>query len=322
MPDADVVITGVGAVTPLGATARGTSSAWLAGRAAERHPLPELAGTPLAEATVAVWPQADAAARLGNRKLLKFMSDAALLGCVAAREASAEACLKDRFPPERVGLFAASGLTVASVAEARPMIEASLEDGRISYRRFGTEGLAAANPLFSFKVLPNMPPCLVSILEQLKGPNYLFSPWEGQAAAALVEAWRAVAAGEVDAALAGAADNAAHPARFLYLRQAGFLRPDDFPASAAAYLVFERADTARRDNRQVLASVRRLEVVAAAPELPAPSDPLASRMGRTFAAAPALLLVLSALLPAGHLPAASLTGADLHTFSFELEASP
>ena len=314
MPSAEVVITGVGAVTPLGATARDTQAAWLAGRAAERRPLPELAGTPLAECGVAMPPAFDAAARLGNRKLLKFMSEAALLGCVAAHEAAGEARLRQRFTPERVGLFAASGLTAASLTEARPMIEASLEGGRISYRRLGAEGLAAANPLVSFKILPNMPPCLVSILEQVKGPNYLFSPWEGQTAAALVEAWRAVADGEVDAALAGAADSAAHPATFVFLRQQGLLAQDEYPASAAAYVVLERAETARAACQPILARVRRLAVGA---DGFGTHDPLAARMGRTFAAAPAVLLVLAGLHACA---GTTLTGADGCTFTLDVEA--
>jgi 3-oxoacyl-(acyl-carrier-protein) synthase len=291
----DVVITGVGMVTPLGTTARETAEAWRSGRAAERRAIPALAGTRLAGARVAVPPEFDPGARLGGRKLIKYMSDAAALGCVAAREAAEAADLKGRFRPERVGLFAGSGLAAPPPADLLPLLRASIDEaGRFSCRLLGERGLAAANPLWSFKILANMPACLVSILESVKGPNLIFTPWENGSAAALVEAWRTVAGGEVDAALAGAADSAAHPTALIALRQSGRLGPRDVAASAAAYLVFERAETARRDGRPALARVVRLETADDAGPI---EDPLAARLGRCVAAAPAVLLALSALAP-------------------------
>jgi 3-oxoacyl-(acyl-carrier-protein) synthase len=300
-------------ITPLGATARECAEAWRAGRRAPRTRLTELAGTRLANAEVAVLPQFDAGERLGSRRMLKFMSEAAVLGCVAAREAAEDAHLKQRFPPERVGLYAATGMAAASVQDVAPMIQQSIDEtGRFSCRRLGERGLAAANPLLSFKILANMPPCLVSILEGIKGPSFIFTPWEGQTGAALREAWRAVADGEVDCALAGAADNPAHPASFVYLSQVGLLRHGECPAPAAAYLVMERAETARRDGRQVYARIATIEVANGDG---APCDPLAERIGRTFAAAPAVLLALACCAGEGTV---RIRGVDHEEFRAEL----
>ena len=310
------MVTGVGMVTPLGATARASAEAWRAGRAAERRTLPELAGTRLAEARVAALPPFDPAERLGGRKMIRYMSDAAVLGCMAAREAAVEAGLRKRFRPERVGLFAGVGLAAPSPRDLLPLVRGSIDgEGRFSCRLLGEKGLAAANPLWSFKVLANMPPCLVSILESVKGPNLIFTPWEGQTAAALVEAWRAVAEGEADAALAGAADSAAHATTLIYLRQAGLLGEGDVPASAAAYLVLERAESARRDGWPVLARIARIEEAASGGP---PDDPLAERLGRSFAAAPAVLLALAAQAPPAEV---ALRGADGRAFRAALEAA-
>ncbi|MCY3024399.1 MAG: beta-ketoacyl synthase N-terminal-like domain-containing protein [Planctomycetota bacterium] len=316
---AEVVVTGLGMVTPLGTTAPATSAAWRAGQRAPRRRVAELAATRLADAEAAPFPQFDAAARLGGRRMLKYMSDAALLGCLAAREAVTDARLTARFAPERVGLFAGTGLAAASVKDVLPMLEASIgEDGRFSCRRLGEKGLAAANPLLSFKILANMPPCLVSLLENIKGPNLIFNPWEGPGAAALVEAWQAVADGDVDAALAGAADNPAHPATLVYLRSAGLLGPGEFPAPAAAYLVFERAERAQRDRQRAYARVASLDLRAALPEEPL-CDPLAERMGRTYAAAPAVLLALNSQDGAASV---TVCGVDRQVFTAEMRAFP
>ncbi len=248
----EVVITGMGMITPLGATFAECARAWREGRSAVRQPLPELNGTPLEGVGVPPLPDIKAAERLGSRRMLKYMSHAAVLGCLAGREALENASVKARFSPERVGLYAGTGLATADIDEVKAMVEASIDEGgQFSCRLLGEHGLAATNPLLSFKILANMPPCLISIIECIKGPNLVFTPWEGQTGAALVEAWKAVASGEVDCALAGAADNAAHPATFVYLYHAGLLRGEEYPASGAAYFVFERRETAERDGKRI-----------------------------------------------------------------------
>jgi len=288
---ADVVVTGIGMVTSLGATATATCEAWRTGCVARRATLEELAGTSLERAEAAALPELDAAERLGGRRMIKYMSEAAALGCVAAHEACEDARVRERFRPERVGLFAGVGLAAASVNDLLPMIRESVdEDGRFSCRLFGQRSLPATNPLLSFKILANMPPCIVSMIEGIKGPNFIFSPWEGQTAAALLEAWRAVATGEVDCALAGATDNAAHPVTVVYLKQMGLLADGEYPSAGAAYVVMESAATARRDAPRVYARIAAMDV---RPSDGTTHNPLAVRMGRSFAAAPAILLALA-----------------------------
>jgi 3-oxoacyl-(acyl-carrier-protein) synthase len=274
-----------------------------------------LAATPLEGEPVAILPDINPAERLGSRKMLKYMSDAAVLGCLAAREALQEADVKARFLPERIGIYAGTGLAAANIAEVRTMVDESIdENGQFSCRRLGTCGLGATNPLLSFKILANMPPCLISIIECIKGPNLIFTPWEGQTGSALAEAWRAVATAEVDCALAGAADHAANPATFVYLRQAGLLREDEFPGSGAAYLVFERLETAERDGKRVYG---RIEEMLLTPCDEGINDPLAERMGRTFAAAPAILMGLEVMNGSGSL---SICGVDKQKLEVQWKA--
>lgn len=313
----DVVITGVGLVTALGSTACETQRSWVAGDHARRMCLPELRATPLGGQEVAVLPELDASLRLGTRRMLKYMSGAAVLGCVAAHEAMLQADVASRFSAERVGLYAGNGLAAADVAEVRDLIAASIDDeGRFSCSLLGERGLPSANPLISFKILPNMPACLVSIIEGIKGPNLILTPWEGQTAAALREAWNAVACGDVDCAVAGAADSAAHPATVVYLRQSGILDAGEYPASGAAYVVLERAESARRDATPVLARVADVQV---GPAGEGSDDPLSRRMGRTYAAAPAIMLALGAITGERSMFMRGVDGQDIR---FTLEPNP
>jgi len=313
MKEAEVVATGIGIMGPLGATASEFKASWEAGDRAVRQPLKELAGTPLESAEIAVLPPFDAAERLGGRRMLKYMSDAAVLGCIAAREALLEADALKRFTPERIGLYAATGLAAANVRDVATMIEESIDDqGEFSCQLLGTRGLAATNPLISFKILANMPPCLISIMEGIRGPNLIFTPWEGQAGAAIQEAWLAVRNGEVDCALVGAADTASCPSTFVYLRQSGLLKDNEFPASGAAYLVLESGASARRDGARAYCAVRRVEMATSESAM---HDPLSERIGRTFAGAPAILLGLAGLC---HWNELSVCGADRRELHIEL----
>ncbi|MBI5534892.1 MAG: hypothetical protein HY898_19350 [Deltaproteobacteria bacterium] len=314
----DVAVTAVGLVTPLGLTAQSSLQGWCDGRKAQRRVVAELQGTQLEGFQAGVLDAFDAAARVGNRRMLKFMSFAATLGAAAAHEAMATAAVRKRFDPARVGLFAGTGLAAAGIDEVRPMIERSIEDGRFSCRLLGTEGLAATNPLLSFRILANMPACIISILEGIQGPNLIFTPWEGQTGAALAEAWEAVASGEVDCALAGGADQPAHPATLVFLRRMGMLGPDEYPSPGAGYVVMERASTASRDGIPILARIRAMHVRSVRDGATAAgSDPLSARMGRTFAAAPGILVGLACL---GAKVEPRVWGADAQALSFELEA--
>lgn len=315
----DVVITGIGMVTPLGATAGETAEAWRAGACARRRRLEALAGSPLEEAEIAEPAPLDAAQRLGGRRMLKYMSEAGVLGCVAAREALAEAEATRRFVAERIGLYAATGLAAASVDDIQGTLQASIDErGEFSERLLGERGLAAANPLISFKILANMPPCLISVMEGIKGPNLIFTPWEGEAGAALLEAWLAVREGAVDGALAGAADSAAHASTVVFLRQAGLIGEEGYTASGAGYVFLERAETALRDGKWIAGVLEAVSVDCGGDGIESVGgieDPLAGRMGRMFAAAPAVLLGLECL--AGGV-GTSILGTDGQRFSFRL----
>jgi len=293
MPLSDVAITGIGMVTPLGGSFAETSSAWISGLSAMPGQLAGLSGTAAAMRQAAVPDVSDNVKRLGGGRMLKYMSEAGLYGSLAAREALSVSDALRRFAPERIGLYAATGLAAVNPSDVQRTIDASIDDaGNFACGLFGSRGLSATNPLLSFKILANMPPCIVSIMEGIKGPNFIFSPWEGQAAAALEEAWRAVSEGEVDAALVGAADSPANPSVLVYLIQSGLISEDEFPSSGAGYLLLESSSTAERDGVRTIAY---LSSVSVSNDGSGPCDPIAHRMGRMYAAAPPVLLGLSCI---------------------------
>ncbi len=225
----------------------------------------------------------EAAQRLNARRMVKYMSSGALLMALAANEALAQANISS-YDPNRVGLYAATGLAAGNIEESMAALHASAdENGKLDLSRFNREGLAVINPLMSFKVLANMPGCIVSIMHKIKGPNLLFNPFEDQGMNAVFEAYRAIRYGEAEGALLLAGDFSSHPANLAYLRENNLLAPGEvvnsagvalFLSSKSGQTLFKNCDVSYTGEAFV--------------------DPLAVRFGRTIAAAPLLQLALMA----------------------------
>jgi hypothetical protein len=88
-----------------------------------------------------------------------------------------------------------------------------------------------------------------------------------------------------------------------------------YPSSGAAYLVLESVESARRDGVRIRARIRDMRIRASA----SVSDPLSRRLGRTFAAAPAILMGMACCCGISEF---SICGVDHQEFSAELEPAP
>jgi 3-oxoacyl-(acyl-carrier-protein) synthase len=307
----DVRVIGVGAVTCLGVSHAATLDALAAGRAVRGEPCRYLADTPYAGRLTAREEEPDIAGYITDRRMRKFMSRHAELAAAAARQAlDAAAPLQRAIMPERIGLYAGVGLAAVDIRASADLLRKSLgEDGAFSQTAFAQDGLRAIHPLWSFHTLANMPACIVSVLESIKGGNGIYTPWEDQTAFALVEAAFALDRDDIDCAVVVASDTPHHPASLFELAAAGHLASDEIAAPGAACLVLERPDSAPASRSFLLTNIRLI-----LEDAPRPHDPLAPLIGRTVAAAP---LLLAALAPCCNLPR-SLTGSGGHTFSFEV----
>jgi 3-oxoacyl-[acyl-carrier-protein] synthase II len=280
-----VVITGIGLINGLGADTTTVLGAWTNGGAVATATLPELAGTALADRRVA----SCAMPAVPGRKLAKYCSPVGVLTLAAADEAARHARI-ERFDPARVGVFAAAGLTVAEWDQIAVPARLSLDEtGSFSVPRLLRDGLESCHPLLSFRLLPNMPACLIAMHRDLRGANAVSAAGPDAGLTALAAAWRAIAEGRCDACLCGAAEHFAHPLAVLHLARSGRLTATTVPASGAAWLVLERADSAARDGMAILRSLP-------IPPITAPCDP-ESRLGLLGCAAPITALALACAEP-------------------------
>ena len=279
---ARVVITGLGAVTPLGLT---VSETW-AGLCS---------GTCGIDKITAFDPVGFSCKLAGQvpdykiqkyvlktyRKAVKLMSRDIELAVIAANEAFVHAGLITRgidpenvnVNPECVAINLGAGLISCDLVELAPAVAASVTNGRFDIHKWGREGLELVTPLWLLKYLPNMLACHIGIIHDIQGPSNSITCAETSAHLAIAEAAQIIARGDAVYALAGGAEAKVNP--IVMIRQCLLKRAthqnNDEPASAcrpfdadakgsvfgeaAGVVILEGLENAQRRGAKIFAEV-------------------------------------------------------------------
>lgn len=282
MSPARVVITGFGAITPLGLTAADMWAALCAGRIGIEtittfDPVGfdcKLAGQ------VPEYNIRDFVPKT-HRKATKLMSRDIELAVIAAHEAFVHAGLVTKgidpehinIDPERTAIHLGAGLISCDMIELAPAVVASITDSKFDIRKWGKEGLELVTPLWLLKYLPNMLACHVGIIHDIQGPSNTITCAEAAAHLAMAEAAQTIARGDSDLALAGGAEAKVNP--ILMMRQcllkratsennndpASACRPFDAEAKGSVFgeaggvVILENLDHAAKRGAKVYAEV-------------------------------------------------------------------
>lgn len=255
----EVGITGMGLVTPLGSRPGEILDRLFRGETAAR---PAPVASSLACPMFAPVAEFDPQSHFPENKTLRLMNRDAQMAVVAARQAMEDATVipDALYRAEDIALFGATGLSGLPLDEiSRLLGDAAAPDGSLDLERFGGVALKRIRPVLSFKILANMPICFVSIFENLRGPNAVYTPWEGQGAQAIAAGVRAIREGEVPCALVGGCDVKTHVLSFITLGQLGLFESwsrhgqGTIPGEGAAFLLLEDLALARRRGAKVYA---------------------------------------------------------------------
>jgi len=191
-----VVVTGMGAVTPLGATAGATWDAMVAGRSGV-GPIRAFDPAGLPVRIAAEVSGFDASAHFDKRDARR-MDRFAQLGLVAAREAVADSGLDITAQPRRVGVVFGSGLGgVATIADQVGVL--------------ATRGPDRVSPFLVPMMIPNMVAGQLAIETGATGPTSCTVTACAASASAIALAADFIRLGRVDAAVAGGSDSAMLP---------------------------------------------------------------------------------------------------------------
>jgi 3-oxoacyl-[acyl-carrier-protein] synthase II len=203
---ADPVITGIGALTPLGLDARETWRRLVLGESGVA-PITLFEAGDMPVRIAAEVKGFDPLAQL-DLKRARRTARFSQLAVAAAREAVADAGLDVAEMGDRVGVVV--NTAVAGVPETQVNVEA-LREG----------GVRAVSPYYVPSTIPNMPACEVAIDLGAHGPVTASALACASGNAALLEARRLILAGEADVVIAGGTDAGIAPVMFAGLANMG-----------------------------------------------------------------------------------------------------
>jgi 3-oxoacyl-[acyl-carrier-protein] synthase II len=262
-----VVITGIGAVSSLGASAQSTWDAINAGQSGIRS-LDEYAGFPAQVFAPALMPTRKLD---GMRKVASKLTLPMLLFCASVREAFEAAHLEELPDRGRVGIIA--GTTANYPVDVDPedlvVYAGCAEDHKIRWARF-LRG-HAYDPDHFFRHTTNLLTCLPALLFNLSGPNETLHNACASGTQTVGEAFRMIRHGRADAMIAGGAEALVNLAGATAMSKLGVLTPQTDPSLAcrpfdrdrdglvlgegAAAIVVESLASAQARGVEVLAEI-------------------------------------------------------------------
>lgn len=216
---AEVVVTGMGAITPVGHSVPETWEALVAGRSGIRT-IESFDASGMPTRIAGEIRGFDAEALLGPKRVRRS-ARFSQLAIAAAREAVADAGLDVAAEAGSIGVIVNSA--VAGVPETQQNVDA-LAGG----------GVRAVSSYYVASTIPNMAACEVAIDLGVHGPVSASALACASGTYALLEARRLILAGEADVVIAGGADAGIAPAMFAGLANMGALsQRNDEPERAS-----------------------------------------------------------------------------------------
>ncbi|MCW3019961.1 MAG: 3-oxoacyl-(acyl-carrier-protein) synthase 2 [Solirubrobacterales bacterium] len=253
------MVTGVGAVTPLGVGARALHERWTAG----------VCGISDGEGPCSDFDPRDFLSAKEARRTDRFTQ----LAIAASEEALADAGWGDEMPYDTVRVGCVLGTGIGGIA--------TLVDGQDTLRERGCEFVS---PLAVPLMMSNAGAAALSMRHGLRGPTFAVSTACASGAHAVGCALRMLQNGEADAVLAGGSEASLTPlARAAFraldaLSDSGLSRPFDarrdgfVMGEGAGVLVLERREGALQRGARILGTVRGYAASSDAHHLTAPRD--------------------------------------------------
>ncbi len=229
----DVVITGLGIVSPIGI---GPDAFW-ASLCAGRSGVGPLAAVDTAGLRVRFGAEIadfDPKQYVKPRKSLKVMSREIQLGFAAADRAVQHAGLTPgAVEPDRYGVSFGADLMPCDPEEIAAAYRRCIVDGKFEFARWGAQALPEIYPLWMLKYLPNMPGCHIAIAQDARGPNNSITLGEVSSLLAVGEACRVIQREDADVIIAGGTGSRVTPTALVRNSGADLSGRGDDPARAS-----------------------------------------------------------------------------------------
>ncbi len=203
MRQSEVVITGVGVVTPCGIGIDEFWRALLAGRSGIDR-LSMATGTDLPISIGGEINGFDCRKFIAPRKRLKLMCREMQMGYAAADLAVKDAGLdRLRVDPKRMGVVFGGEIYHGPVENSAEACRACIVDGEMKPELWGVASAANLHPLYMLRTLPNMCACHIAIGHDARGPCNTIVSDDVSSLLAVIEGTRLIQRGAADVVIAG-----------------------------------------------------------------------------------------------------------------------
>lgn len=203
------------------------------------------------------------------RKSLKVMCRVIQLGCASAELAMQDAGLEPgQTDPDRLGVVFGNEMLYGEAADLADAVEGCLEDGEFEYKHWGHQAMHNMYPLWLLKYLPNMTACHVGIRHDARSHSNSITMAEVSSLLAIIESVMVIQRGQADVMIAGGVGSRLGITQMLYRGQEGVSQRKDNPQGASrpfdqqrdgtvngeggATLILERGDYARARGANIL----------------------------------------------------------------------
>ena len=202
IPGREVVITGMGVVSPIGVGCDAYWESLIQGKSGVRV-RDRFEQIESAHRIAAPIVDFEAKKFVKPRKALKIMCGPIQYGCAAAAIAVDGADLGDSVPPERIGTVFGTETFFADPHEVADVFHKCTVNKDYQHEKWGEFAIREIQPLWMLKYLPNMAASHISIAMDARGPSNSICQGEASGLLAVMEAADLIRRGSADVVIAG-----------------------------------------------------------------------------------------------------------------------
>lgn len=198
-----IVVTGYGAITPLGHDVERLYNALLKGESAVRlvEPVDGVAERKWMAACIEGF---DPKEHVHPRKMIKVMCREIQLAFGAAMQACTMAGIGlGSIEPDRLGTVFSGEIILSDSSDVAEVVRRCASNGEMDHSRWAVEAMDNIHPLWMLKSLPNMAACHVGITLDARGPNNTITTEATSGLNAILEAVNVIRRGKADVMVVG-----------------------------------------------------------------------------------------------------------------------
>lgn len=258
----EIVITGLGLVSPIGIGSAPYWESLLRGRSGVA-PLPQYEGTSLPVRFGAAVTDFEGKQFVRPRKSLKVMCREIQLGFSAATIAVEDAGLAEgHTDPDRFGVVYGSEMFYCEPDEPVNAIRKCLVDGEFQFDLWGHRAMHELYPLWMLMYLPNMVACHLGIAHDARGPNNTITVGEASSLLALIEAAEVIDRGAADMMIVGGVGSRINLTPLISRNDSQLSHRQDDPAAASRPFDADRDGMVNGEGASALVLERRAHAAA------------------------------------------------------------